>query len=252
MIAFLVFITGLCFGSFVTMASHRLPRDEAIVRGSSRCPKCGHSLKPRDLLPLLSWVAQKGRCRHCAAKVHWRYPAIELVTAAAFLAIYAAHGLSLASLLLMLMSVGLLIMIVADFEHYIIPDEVHYLLLPLGIAYRGLHDAAWMDAGYGAALGLALGLALQYGFRALRGKEGLGTGDVKFFIVAGIWLGLLPFVSFLLLSGALGIATSLVWRAIGRGAYFPFGPALAVALFLCVVFPEVPEAFWRLQLRVYT
>lgn len=245
-----VILAGLCFGSFVTLASFRLPRGEDIVLKPSRCPVCNTPLKARDMFPVLSWCLRP-TCRACKTRIHWRYPAIEIVTALAFALIYFRWGITPQSLLLALLAVALLIMIVADFEHYIIPDVVLLVLLPAGILYQWLLGASFLGMIYGAALGLGIGFALHYGYKKLRKKDGLGWGDVKFLGLAGLWLGLLPLAPFLFLSGLFGIITGLGWRAVGRGKLFPFGPALALALFICVVFPEAVEAFWHLQKWVY-
>ncbi len=247
----LVALSGLCFGSFVTLASYRLPREEDIVFKPSRCPNCDTTLEIPDLFPVLSWASARGRCRHCRVPIHWRYPAIEIATMALFLLVYQRYGIGLPALLLMGTAVALLIMIVADFEHYIIPDAVHLMLLPLGLGYAAATGRPWEVAFIGAALGLAIGLSLSYGYRALRGKEGLGLGDVKFLFVAGIWLGGVNLVPFLTLAGLIGIVTGIVWRASGKGVYFPFGPALAASLFACVVYPEAPAAFWRAGAAVH-
>lgn len=247
----IIILAGLCFGSFVTLASYRLPRDESILLPGSRCPSCRTRLKPRDLLPLLSWSFMRGKCRYCGMRVHWRYPAIEIVNACAFVAVYQAHGLSAEAVMLMLMSVALLVMIVADFEHFIIPDEVHLFLLPLGLLWHAMARTPWEEVATGFAVGLALGGALRYGYRYVRRKEGLGLGDVKFLAVAGVWLGPFSFVPFILFSGFFGIATGLAWRALGRGKYFPFGPSLAFSLFICTAFPTLVSLFWRLNLMLY-
>lgn len=243
---FVVF-SGLVFGSFITLASYRLPLGEGIIRGPSRCPSCRTSLGFKDLWPVLSWLAHKGCCRHCRARISVRYPLIELVTAGIFLLLYARYGLSPAGIMLAFFSVILLIMIVADFEHYIIPDEVHLALLPLGVIYHWLASSPLDAVAVSCAFGAALGLMLHHGYRFLRKKEGLGFGDVKFLAVAGLWLGnIMLFPPFLLFSGLLGIMTGLAWRALGLGERFPFGPALAAALFLCVAYPEFPALFWAM------
>ncbi len=235
--------SGLVFGSFVTLASYRLPLGEDIIVKPSRCPKCEKKLGFRDLWPVLSWVCSKGRCRHCRAPVSARYPLTEIATAALFLLIYARYGVTPEGIILALMGVALLIMIVVDLEHYIIPDQIHYALLPLGLAW---HVAIRTPVGEiigGFTLGLGIGLTLHHGYRWLRKKEGLGFGDVKFLAVAGLWLGIMPIVPFLFFSGLFGTVFGLLWRAMGKGPIFPFGPALAVSLFLCVAFPEFPNLF---------
>lgn len=247
----LVFFIGLCFGSFVTLASWRLPRGENVVHISSRCTSCGNTLAARDLLPVGSWLLARGKCRFCKAGVHWRYPAIELVTGAVFALIYWQYGLTLSALLLALFATALMVMIVADFEHYMIPDSIHWFLLPLGAFWHWQLGTPWQEPLSGLALGLVLALGLRYGYSILRKREMLGLGDVKFFAVAGLWLGVRPFVPFLFFAGFFGILTALVWRMMRRGEVFPFGPALAASLFLCVAFPAIPEAFWNLQRFLY-
>lgn len=243
---FLILVSGLVFGSFITCASWRLPREEDVVKKPSYCPCCNTKLGFRDLWPVLSWATAGGKCRHCKAKVHWRYPATELATVAVFFLLYDRFGLTSQSIVLGLLAVALLIMIVVDFEHYIIPDEIHYFLLPLGVFYHWIMQSDRGDVVGGVIVGLLIGPGLHYGYRWLRKKEGLGFGDVKFMLVAGLWLGLTAMPPFLFFSGALGVALGLFWRAIGRGPRFPFGPALAAAMFLCLVYPEIPAIFWAL------
>jgi len=243
-----VIFTGLVFGSFITLASYRLPLGEDIVIESSRCPVCRTKLGFRDLWPVLSWLFSGGKCRFCKTKISVRYPLIELITAAFFLLIYKNYGLTFQAVLLALFAVALLVMIVADLEHYIIPDEIHYALLPLGLAYRFITGMPAEDIAYGFLAGGAIGLTLHHGYRWVRKKEGLGYGDVKFLAIAGLWLGLKPLVPFLFFAGVLGVIFGLLWRAIGRGHIFPFGPALASSLFLCVMFPQYPDMFWNIGL----
>lgn len=239
-------ICGLVFGSFITCASYRLPRDEDVIFKASHCPRCKAKLGFKDLWPVVSWVLAKGECRHCGAHISVRYPVIELITAFLFLLLYAHYGLTAPGIILALMSVALLIMIIVDLEHYIIPDQIHWALLPLGILWHFVRGTPWVDVLAGFAIGLGIGLVLHYGYRFLRRKEGLGFGDVKFFAVAGLWLTPYPIVPFLFFSGVFGILTGLLWRLLGRGQQFPFGPALAVALFLGVAFPQIYNLFWNM------
>lgn len=242
-----VLFAGLAFGSFVTCASYRLPLGQDMVVKPSYCPSCNTKLGFRDLFPVLSWLSAKGKCRHCGAKVSARYPATELVTAALFLLIYAKWGLTLPGILLALMAVALMVMVVVDFEHFIIPDQVHFVLLPLGLGYHLVMGTALLGPVQGLLLAGALGLALHYGYPLLRGKDALGFGDVKFLAVAGLWLGspeaLVPFLFF---SGLFGIVTGLMWRSMKGPGIFPFGPALAAALFFCVLYPEYANIFNRI------
>ncbi len=237
---------GLTFGSFVTLVSYRLPRGEDIAVKPSRCPVCETRLRFLDLWPVLSWLCNKGRCRHCGAGVSIRYPLTELCTAWVFLLLYLYFGLTPQAIVLALLWVALMVMIVVDLEHYIIPDQLHYVLLPLALGYQFLMGTPSDDVLNGFFVATGIGLALHYGYRHLRKKEGLGFGDVKFFAVAGVWLGLKPMVPFLFFSGLFGIATGMIWRMLGKGPLFPFGPALALAMYLCVVFPQLTNLFWNI------
>ena len=243
---FFILAVGLTFGSFVTLASYRLPRSEDIVIKPSRCPKCDTKLQFFDLWPVLSWVLTHGKCRHCHIPVSVRYPLTEIATASMFLLVYFCYGLTIHSALLALLWVALMVMIVVDLEHYIIPDQVHYVLLPFGLGYQLYSGTSFDDVLRGFLFGAGIGLALHYGYRHLRKKEGLGFGDVKFFAIAGIWLGFRPFIPFLFFSGIFGVITGLVWRALKKGPIFPFGPALAVALYACVAFPGIANLFWNI------
>jgi leader peptidase (prepilin peptidase)/N-methyltransferase len=248
----LFFVVGACFGSFVTMASYRLPREESISLPPSRCPACGTRLKVLDLIPLLSWLMQRGKCRHCGAGIHLRYPLIELVMGLVFVAIYEQHGLTGQMLIFCLFAVAIWTMIIADLETKIIPDEIHYFLIILGFTYHGMSGADWAAVMSCAGVALLFGALLHYGYYWLRGYHGLGFGDVKFLAVAGLWLGdpllLLPF---LCLSGLWGVVTALLWRFFAAEPQFPFGPALAVSLSLLLVHPPLADHYWQLMRALY-
>lgn len=222
---------GLVAGSFATAASHRLPREEPIALDRSRCPACGHTLGAIDLIPVASWVLSHGRCRHCGAPVSIRYPAIELATAALFVAAWwLGTDDVLRSALLALTALGLVVIVVADLEEGIIPDKVQLAMVPLAVAWRWHLDGAWLDAAAGALLGGVLMYGLRTAFKALRGVDALGLGDVKFVALAGFFVGLSGIAPFLLLGGAIGVGFGLTWRWTGRSNVFPFGPSLCVAL----------------------
>lgn len=242
---YFIALLGLCVGSFITMASYRMPLEQDIVVKSSHCPNCNHTLGLRDLFPVFSWLLNRGACRHCKTKISARYPIIEIITALVFLGIYARFGVSPFSLILTGMAIGIIIMIITDLEHYIIPDGIQIWLALLAIAYAWLISSQWQPLAIGAFAGFVFGYILCVGYPKIRGIEGLGFGDVKFFAVAGLWLGWMDLIPFFVCSGALGVLLALVWRALGRGKYFPFGPALGLSLFLFVAFPEIPHYFWH-------
>ncbi len=235
---FIVVCAGLVFGSFITCASYRLPLEQDVVSKPSYCPKCDKKLGFKDLFPVFSWLFSGGKCRYCSAKISIRYPIIEIITAGLFSFIYLKFSITPEFFILSATSVMLMIMIVADLEHFIIPDCVHVILLPLAFAYRYINGALNPDILWGFGLMTGLAMLLHYGYSKMRGRTMLGYGDVKFFAVAGVWLNLEAIPGFLLLSGILGVLLGLAWRALGKGPVFPFGPALAIALFLGVIYPQ--------------
>lgn len=234
-----------CFGSFITLVSYRLPRGEPIVTTRSRCPKCGTTLRVRDLIPLVSYLINFGMCRHCGLRISVRYFLIELCCAGMAAGVLWLFGPNWQAAILIAFALCLIALIVTDLEHYLILDEYQIALLLLGCAYIYVVQQPWLDATIGFIIALVLGLVLRYGFLWLRNKDGLGMGDVKFFAVSGLWLGYKPLVPFLFYAGILGLVTAGVWRFVSPNERFPFGPALAMSLLVCVVFPDIPAAFWN-------
>ena len=241
--ALLVALLGCIFGSFATMLIHRLPSNDRSVMGRrSACPACGTVLGIRDLVPVLSWCFSRGRCRHCQAGIGWRYPLTEALVALVFLgAWWAADGFGPAFFLLASLGLVLVIMSAIDLEYGYLPDPLQVVAFLLGLAWRFAFPGDPAQEGLDALLGiLALGgtgLAVRWGFRLLRGREGFGLGDVKLLAVAGLWLGLGPAPLYLIVAGLGGAAFALIWRKLGGGREFPLGPALALALFLALIFP---------------
>jgi leader peptidase (prepilin peptidase)/N-methyltransferase len=228
---------GLCFGSFISALSYRLPRSLPWATARSKCTQCDTVLKARDLIPLFSFLISRANCRYCSAPISWRYPMLELLTASCFVALLWLHGPSLHMVMLAGLTVCVIALILTDLEHFLIPDELQIAMAVLAVADIFYADKSWQEHVTAALVAGGLAWGLRVGFRWLRKKEGLGFGDVKLFAVAGLWLGLQPFVLFMMLAGVLGILFALIWRMSGRGEYFPFGPALAVALLICAAYP---------------
>ncbi|PIR39114.1 MAG: hypothetical protein COV35_04430 [Alphaproteobacteria bacterium CG11_big_fil_rev_8_21_14_0_20_39_49] len=130
------FIFGLLFGSFATMASHRIPLGEELIFTPSHCPKCNHKLGIVDLLPVFSWLFNKGKCHYCRSKVHWRYPAIELVMGSLFAAFYWKSGFTTQTLSLTLMTVCIVISLVILLEKKQISNQVLGCMIPAAILYK--------------------------------------------------------------------------------------------------------------------
>jgi len=243
----LMALLGACIGSFISLISHRLPLDAPVVKTRSRCPACHHTLGARDLIPLVSWLCARGRCRYCKAPVSARYPLIELACALGAAALLYVFGATLVTAAYIGLWWAAVALIVTDLEHYLILDEVQITLALLALVHGYAAGGDWAAMAEAGAVGCAIGLGLKYGFLYFTEKDGLGLGDVKFLGVAGLWLAdSASFVPFLFLAGLLGIGSALLWRALGRGAIFPFGPSLMLSLLSCIYYPYSAHGFWAL------
>jgi leader peptidase (prepilin peptidase)/N-methyltransferase len=218
-------VLGAVIGSFLNVVIHRLPRGESLVKPGSRCPGCEADIKPYDNIPVLSWLLLRGRCRRCGVRIPVRYPAIELLTAAAFAAVVAVRGAD-AGLLVELPFVAVLIAVAGiDLEHHIVPNRIvvpaaAWALLGAAFVARS-HLLALVIAG-AAAFAVLLAMALAY-------PGGMGMGDVKLAGVMGLYLGL-SVAPALLAAFAIGSIIGVALVALtggGRKRGVPFAPFLA-------------------------
>jgi prepilin signal peptidase PulO-like enzyme (type II secretory pathway) len=228
---------GACFGSFANMLIHRLPLQEEVVKTPSHCPKCSGRLGFKNLIPLLSYLWQRGKCHECKAVISSRYFWVELACALLFALIAYQHGVTPLAFLLCAVGLTLVILIAIDLEHMIIPDEIQIALVVLGIGYVWLTDASWVNAFMLAATGVLFGLFLRWLMFVWKKREGLGWGDVKFLGVAGLYLDWHLLTAFCFLSGIAGIITAPILRNADTKEY-PFGPSLAIALMLLLLEPN--------------
>ena len=247
----LIIVIGLCIGSFITMASFRFAVDNKKIKdlifNRSACPSCGNELKVKNLIPVFSWLYQKGKCSFCRKNIPVRYPLIEVSSAITFLIIFLSVGqiFSIKLLLLFLMATLLLIMIVTDLEHYFIPDVTQIVLFCSALIYHLVVKSKFGFLYYfiSAGLFLAFALALHYGFLLIAKKRAIGIDDIKFFIVAGFLLGLHQFPIFMIFSGGLGIIFGLIWQRIKNDETFPFAPALVASLIICLLYGDIMHKY---------
>ncbi|OYV35432.1 MAG: hypothetical protein B7Z80_18410 [Rhodospirillales bacterium 20-64-7] len=230
---------ALVAGSFLGVVIRRLPDGRAVALGRSQCDTCGHVLGMRELVPLVSFILQRARCRHCGAAIGWFHPAIEL----------AAFGVALAAFLRApdgwtlwvdaALGWALLAAAWIDAERQILPDAITLPVLLAGLAVTSL-QAPWAidDHALASLLGYAGFRLLDLLYLRLRGRHGLGQGDAKLLAAAGAWAGLAALPQILLAAGLLGLAIALpaAWRR-GEGGrtMIPFGPALGAAFFVSVL-----------------
>ena len=236
----LLILFGLCIGSFVSLISHRLVTKESIFFSRSRCPNCKTVLKIYSLLPVLSWLLQRGKCLNCNHKISLRYPLIELCCGFGFLLTYFAIGAKINFELLIYLAIFtvLISMIVVDLEHYFIPDILQFVLAFL-VAILVINNGGINSIYKGikpALVFLAFGFAVWIFFYYSAGIDGLGIDDFKFFLIAGFMLGMNNFVLFMFLSGILGAVFGALWQKIKKDETFPFAPAICLSAYICLLF----------------
>lgn len=267
------FVLGLVVGSFVNVVVHRLPRGESVVRPRSRCPQCRTPIAAWHNVPLLSFLWLRGRCGHCAARISWRYPAVELLVGLAFAALFATHGAAATTPLWWLFAAAAIAAAGVDFDQGWIPDALSLGGLALGLTVFPLVRAldgepvalALGEAALGAAVGsgslwlvgfvharlsVALGRSFPHwpgeGAVPPRPREldywtwfpGLGFGDVKLIGMVGAFLGPVGVMHAILVASLLGLPFGLAVTRLSReglAAPFGFGPAIAAAAVLVAI-----------------
>lgn len=230
-------VIGLVVGCFLGLVSVRWPEGDGVVSGRSHCRACRRVLSLADLIPVVSYLRARGRCRSCAAPIPLKYPLIEL--AAAGVGAWAALAGSTVpeAILTALLGWQLLLIAVIDLEHLWLPDRLTLPLLVTGVVAAGLLDhLAILDALIGAAVGLAALSLFRLVYRRWRGRDGLGDGDPILFAAGGAWVGWSGLPIVLLIASLAGLSVVLVRRIRGERLdprdQIPFAPFLTAGVWL--------------------
>ena len=220
-----------------------------LVFPSSHCPQCKTSIAWYDNIPILSWLLLRARCRHCGVAISWRYPLFELATALLSAAVIWHFGITLEGLAALVLTWVLVAATGIDFDHHLLPDQITLPLLWLGLALNlgfGLF-ASLEDAVIGAIAGYGVLWAIFHLFRLLTGKEGMGFGDFKLLAALGAWLGWQALPLIVLLASIVGAVAGLTLMvALRRGREIPiaFGPYLAIAGWIALLWGDRILEFW--------
>jgi leader peptidase (prepilin peptidase)/N-methyltransferase len=271
--AVLAGLLGLAVGSFLNVVIHRLPlmmqadwaaqaaeidgRDPVpqapfnLMRPPSRCPGCQRPISALQNIPLISWIALRGRCAGCGVSISMRYPLVEALTAALSAWVVLHFGASLAGAGALVLVWYLVALSFIDADTTLLPDSMTLPLLWMGLLLNldGTY-ASLSDAVIGACAGYLSLWLVYWGFKLATGREGMGYGDFKLLAALGAWLGwkmLLPVVLLSAVSGSIiGIALIILARR-GRNIPIPFGPYLAIAGFITLIYGhELVAAFERI------
>lgn len=243
---------GLLFGSFANVLIWRIPRGGSIVSPPSHCPRCEHSIRWYDNIPVVSWVLLRGRCRDCGQPISWRYPVVEVCSGLLWVLAGAWWGVSFATPLAVAFLYLLLVLSVIDLDTRRLPTPLVATLAVVGAAAAvaaqvtglsfgplvGLAATGWLAqpvlaAAVGFAAGAGTSIAIAMVYRMMRGREGLGFGDVRLLGAMGLVLG--PFVLLAYaLGNILGVMVGLPQALLARrggplsARSIPFGPFLAL------------------------
>jgi leader peptidase (prepilin peptidase)/N-methyltransferase len=224
-------------GSFLGVVVRRMPAGRSVIRGRSSCAKCGRRLGLLELVPVASWLAQRGRCRGCGGRIGVMEPAIEVAAVAVSAWAVLAGGGPAEVWVNCLLGWCLLALGWIDARHMRLPDAITLPLIACGLAAVGLLDKpSLLIHASGAVLGFLLFYGLSVGYRMLRGREGLGVGDAKLLAAGGAWVGIDSLAPLILLAALFGISWTVLRGMAGANVHLsfriPFGPFLGLAIWL--------------------
>ncbi|GMB07465.1 prepilin peptidase [Thermolongibacillus altinsuensis] len=233
-----ILLVGLLLGSFFNVVGLRVPKGESIVRPRSHCPSCEQTLTAWELIPVVSYVVQKGKCRGCGVRISPLYPFVELSTAILFTISPLLVGWSKELVVSWTLISLLMIIFVSDVRYMLIPDKILLFFAPLFLLERLWLSplAPWWDALAGALVGFGMLFLV-----AVISKGGMGGGDIKLFALVGLVLGIKMTLLAFFLSTLYGTIFGLIGMAIGkvkRGQPMPFGPAIVVGTLTAYFFGQ--------------
>lgn len=233
---FILFIFGITIGSFLNVCIYRIPRKEDIVITPSHCMGCGKRIQWFDLVPILSFLVLKGRCRHCRTRLSYQYPMIEFVNGLAYVLLAILLGVTPYMIMMCIVFSTLLVIAMIDLRHMIIPNSILLFFFVIALGYRLFISKEYLDA----FLGFFAASGFLYLVHLLSGGN-MGLGDVKLMAVFGLFLGWKNILLAMFLGSIVGsiIGLSLMaFKVITRKQMIPFGPFLSSGILLAGVFGE--------------
>jgi len=236
-----IVLGGLCVGSFLNVCIHRLPARTSIVFPASRCPACAHRLVWSDNIPVLSYIALRGRCRYCQGPISARYPIVEAVTCAVFLLHWHVFGPTPLLFMRLAFACALIVLFAIDLEHQILPNVITLPGIVIGFVCSFVVPPGPLMSLAGIALGGGLLWAIAEAWYRLRKVEAMGFGDVKMLAMVGAFLGVklvvLTFVLSSLIGGLVG-AVLVATRRADMATKVPFGTMLAFAALVASLYGD--------------
>jgi len=233
---------GALIGSFLNVCIYRLPRRESITWPGSHCPKCSHPIAWYDNIPILSYLALAGRCRHCTVPISFRYPLVEILNAAGYVSLLWFFGRSWVAVAYGLLYSALLVVAGTDLSHKIIPNAVTLPGIVLGlVCATTILPLGFLNSLLGILIGGGILWLLAWVSPYLFGKEGMGGGDIKLLAMIGAFLGWKPALMTIMVGSFLGSlvgVTLIAVQVIKREDYIPFGPFLVCGALVALFFGQ--------------
>lgn len=236
----LLAVFGLLFGSFYLVVATRLPNNESVITPGSHCDNCKHELKWYELIPVISYILQGGKCRKCGAKIPIITVIIEIVTALAFCLSYYLYHFGYGFFALIILLSLTIIIFISDFKYYIISDEplITAILLILTFKYRFFGFKAFILAMVAGLILFLVFLTIKYlGDKSFK-RESLGGGDVKLAILIGTTLGIKLGLASFILAAFIAFPYAIFVSIFKKEAIVPFGPFLISALVIVFVYMQ--------------
>lgn len=228
-------IYGILIGSFLNVCIYRIPEKQSVVVGRSHCMSCGKQIKWYDLVPLVSFLVLRGKCRYCKAKLSWQYPAVEALNGILYGIIVLVNGFNITSILYCLATSALLALSIIDWRTYEIPPSFNIFIGILGIIRLILDLPHWYNyvIGFVSVSGFLLLI-----FLVTKGR-GIGFGDVKLMAAAGLLLGWKLIILSLGLGCVLGSIIHITLMYVkDKDRVLAFGPYLSLGIFISMLYGE--------------
>ncbi len=223
---------GLAVGSFLNVCIHRVPLRLSVASPGSRCPACGYALRWTDNIPVLSYVALRGRCRGCGSPISLQYPIVELITMGVFVLHYLVIGADALLIPRLAFASAMIVLFAIDYQHFLLPNVITLPGIVVGLLFSLWFPPGFRDALIGVAVGGGLLWLIGEAYYRFAGQEGMGGGDVKMLAMIGAFLGWQLTIVTLILSSMAGALVGLgviVSRRGGMDHQLPYGTFLALA-----------------------
>ena len=242
--AIYIFILGLLIGSFLNVCIYRIPRGESISYPPSHCTSCGNNIKYYDLIPVLSWVILKGKCRNCDERISIRYALIEFGTAILFLLTYFQYGVSINLARYLIFIPFLIVIAMIDYDTMEVYTMTTWITIAIGVVFLGVDFYKGQPVVtyiYGGILGAGIIIFIILLSKLILGTEGMGWGDAEICGLCGLFLGFkltiaMLFFSFII-GGIIGVYLLRVKKKNGRSE-MPFGPSIVMAALLIIIWGD--------------